>query len=159
MWSWFKSFLTPWPPTSERFQSATEVLDGLSTCSRLPEPGRNFAGNHLITDTLRGTNQLEAYSLWKDSADGTITALARFGETMCGHPGLVHGGATAAVLDELFGSMYDSQALGKGFTANLNINYRHPIPANSEVIIHVWTHRVQGRKVFMDGIQYRSLLI
>ena len=137
--------------TSDAFARAYRFLSYAPYHHVLPEPKRNFAGQHLFTNTLKGPQQIEEYRLFYDTHTRTTTALVRFGENMCGHPGLVHGGATAAVIDELCGSAYDMEGLGKGFTANLNVNYRKPLPNGSEVIVHAWVHRKIGRKVFIDG--------
>jgi hypothetical protein len=41
-----------------------------------------------------------------------------------------------------------------GFTANLNIDYRRPMPAPSNIAIAVWIERIDGRKVFLKGEAY-----
>lgn len=47
------------------------------------------------------------------------------GKFLVGHPGIVHGGFTAAVLDNLLGTLYFLGGSKKmGFTANLTINVR-----------------------------------
>jgi hypothetical protein len=52
---------------------------------------------------------------------------------VCGHPKLVHGGAIASLLDDTMGTLFLSLGEGNGFTANLNIDYRRPIPAGTRV--------------------------
>ena len=68
----------------------------------------------------------------------------------CGHPSIVHGGAIASVLDDTFGVLFFASRLGNGFTANLNVNYRKPLAAGTDVTVHVAVDRVEGRKV-RDG--------
>ncbi len=47
--------------------------------------------------------------------------------------GVAHGGSTAAMLDQFFGILFATLA-PRGFTANLNINYRKPVLANHTCI-------------------------
>jgi acyl-coenzyme A thioesterase PaaI-like protein len=37
------------------------------------------------------------------------------------------------------------------FTANLNINYRKPLPANTAIAIRTQTTKMEGRKLFVSG--------
>ena len=86
----------------------------------------------------------------------------------------VHGGATAAVCDELFGTVYDSLGAGRGFTANLSVrvygtqilylssltlelqkvNYRRPIVGDSELIIQGWINKVEFCTLYHSFIEY-----
>ena len=38
-----------------------------------------------------------------------------------------------------------------GFTANLNVDYRVPMPASSIVVFIIWIERIEGRKMFLKG--------
>ena len=69
----------------------------------------------------------------------------------CGHPHIVHGGAIASLLDDAFGSLFFACRIGNGFTANLNVDYRAPMPAGCDIRIETWVDRVEGRKVFLVG--------
>ncbi|CAI5973999.1 unnamed protein product [Closterium sp. NIES-64] len=107
-----------------------------------------------------------------------VTAVRR---VMVGHPQVVHGGATAFAFDETFGVLFGpcflsqshplSPALacscllpadraclyrsmlgvGHGFTANISVNYRKPLPAAFTACMHVALDRVEGRKYFLCG--------
>lgn len=76
-----------------------------------------------------------------------------------GHPGVMHGGVTCALLDEsmgLLGMLHTNNIVDTGprdslFTANLNVSYRAPIPTPSVVIIKVWLGKRTGRKWYMKG--------
>ena len=72
------------------------------------------------------------------------------GRRVCGHPGLVHGGMSALVLDEMFGQAYwawYAKERGPGFTANLNVDYKAPAPASEWLCCTVTVESVEGRKV------------
>ena len=76
-------------PVSSCFETAVHVLDRLPNFTRYPEPSRNFAGSHLLTDTLRCSGGVEQYQLWQDASSNSVTALVRLGSRLCGHPTLV----------------------------------------------------------------------
>ncbi len=80
----------------------------------------------------------------------------RLGKRMCGHPAFIHGGAIASVLDDCMGILFLSSGHGTGFTANLNVDYRRPIPAGSLLRVDVrltgWEVGKSGKKkVFLTG--------
>ncbi|CAK9090115.1 unnamed protein product [Durusdinium trenchii] len=71
-----------------------------------------------------------------------ICAVLHVGHELNGHPGLLHGGFTSAILDDFTGLATwmekDAQDLGqdaKIFTAHLDLSYRRPLPANSEYLV------------------------
>jgi acyl-coenzyme A thioesterase PaaI-like protein len=59
-----------------------------------------------------------------------------------GYPGIVHGGITAAVLDEVTARHVWAQGI-KAFTANLNVRYRKVIPIGKPVTF--WSSIVSRR--------------
>merc|ERR1711862_437587 len=75
-----------------------------------------------------------------------IYAEVKLGENMCGHNGIVHGGCIATLIDELCGWTFHTNGHGKGFTANLNINYRRPLPNNVTVLVRCSITQVIRRK-------------
>ncbi|KAI8831248.1 HotDog domain-containing protein [Chytridium lagenaria] len=83
--------------------------------------------------------------------DKTLIKVTRLGENICGHPGIVHGGLISALFDDYMGALFLMNASGKysGFTANLSVDYRVPMPAPSTVAIVVWIEKVDGRKVYL----------
>ena len=110
---------------------------------------------HLIHDTLQGDGRLELYELWakKGPEEGgeEVIAVVRFGDEVNGHPGVVHGGMTAAVIDNTFGWVYLAYKQIPGFTAYLNVNYREPVLANTECILRTRVTKNEGRKKFMEA--------
>ena len=78
------------------------------------------------------------------------------GCSLCGHRGIIHGGIIAMAFDDTFGICFHTQVsqklgVGQGFTANLDVNYRKPMPCASPVVFHSKIDRVEGRKVFISG--------
>ncbi|RFU76767.1 thioesterase family [Trichoderma arundinaceum] len=82
----------------------------------------------------------------------SIVSITYIGDQLCGHPGLVHGGFLATMLDEgmargCFGALPHNIAV----TASLEINYRKPTQANSFLVLRGTTVKVDGRKAWAEG--------
>lgn len=82
--------------------------------------------------------------------DDHLYAEAWFGAGTEGGPGNVHGGALAAVLDELMGftCWYRSHPV---MTGQLTVTYRSPVPINTEARCEAWIDRIENRKVFLKA--------
>lgn len=113
--------------------------------------------HHLLHSALAGDDKLERYELHLSSKDKrSVIAKARLGSKACGHPHIVHGGAIASLLDDAFGASMFASKMG-GFTANLTINYRRPLPAGRDVVVSATIDRVEvstssgAKKVFLVG--------
>lgn len=78
-----------------------------------------------------------------DLAEWEVT----FGETYEGHPGLVHGGYVAAVIDHVLGVAAASSGVAS-MTGTLTTRYRRPTPINTRLVCVGAVERVEGRKVF-----------
>lgn len=66
-----------------------------------------------------------------------------------GPPGLVHGGVTALLLDQIAG---EAAAAGgsPGMTGGLSLRYRRPTPLG-ELSAEAWIDRVEGVKTYVHG--------
>jgi len=82
--------------------------------------------------------------------DGSITSDFTLNEAHQGPPGHTHGGASAAILDELMGLVVWA-AGHKVVAANININYRKLLPLNQPLTAQSRITRVDERKVFSEG--------
>lgn len=79
-------------------------------------------------------------------------AISYLGSDLCGHPGIVHGGLIATILDEGLARCCFAALPNKvGVTARLLINYRAPVPAGSYVVLRAKTTDVDGRKAWVEG--------
>ncbi|KAJ3204679.1 hypothetical protein HDU67_009358, partial [Dinochytrium kinnereticum] len=101
--------------------------------------------------TLYGHGRIEYSFGMYSREEKTLVKVVRLGDKICGHSGLVHGGMIAALFDDFMGSVFFTNAQGAytGFTANLTIDYRYPVPAPSTVILILWIESHEGRKVFI----------
>ncbi len=84
----------------------------------------------------------------------TVYGVWPLGRRVCGHPGIVHGGVSALLLDEMFGQAYwawFAPVRGPGYTANLNIDYKAPAPAGRWLCATVRVLSEEGRKVRLEA--------
>jgi len=108
----------------------------------------NFTGG-----TLLGENTLEVPPLVFSALDGSrFVSIQYLGIALCGHPGIVHGGLLATLLDEgLARCCFPALPNKVGVTASLTINYRRPCKAGQYVVLKAWTTKVEGRKAWVVG--------
>lgn len=89
---------------------------------------------------------------WTEAGGKSLVSIVYVGEDLCGHPGIVHGGLLATMLDEgLAWCCFGALPHNIGVTANLNINYRKPTPAGSFLVLRAETTKVEGRKAWVKG--------
>ncbi|KAG9245635.1 HotDog domain-containing protein [Calycina marina] len=89
---------------------------------------------------------------WNEKGGKSMVSISYLGPDLCGHPGIVHGGFLATILDEglarcCFGALPNKI----GMTANLNINYRSPALACKYIVLRATTTKVEGRKAWVEG--------
>lgn len=77
--------------------------------------------------------------------NGRVHTSFRFGRAQQGPRNHVHGGAAAAVLDEAMGAAI-WKAGHQVLAANLNVDYRRPVPVETHVAVEAWLDGVEGRK-------------
>ncbi|MCR9096988.1 MAG: hotdog fold thioesterase [bacterium] len=68
-----------------------------------------------------------------------------------GPPGCAHGGHVAWFFDQAFGHHVVAQQIG-GPTHRLEVVYRRLTPLQTELDYEIRTDRVDGRKIFADGV-------
>ncbi|CDQ95195.1 unnamed protein product [Oncorhynchus mykiss] len=71
------------------------------------------------------------------------------GHLLEGPPGHVHGGAISTMIDTVMGT-HATYLSGPVMTANLNINYRSPIPLGSTVLLTCSLDKKEGWKTFVS---------
>lgn len=75
--------------------------------------------------------------------DGTVVSLQEVPKTFEGHPGFLHGGIIATLLDEAMSKAV--RALGyASVTAKIEVEYRRPVPSGVQI-------RMEGRVVTSEG--------
>jgi len=82
----------------------------------------------------------------------SIVSVFYLGSDLSGHQGIVHGGMLATLLDEgLARWLLPTLPNGVAVTANLNVDYRKPVPADQYVVLRARTTKVEGRKAWVEG--------
>lgn len=119
---------------------------------KIPESMR---ANNLTGGTLLGDSKLAVPPLNFANTKAELPALVQIshvGPSLCGHPGIIHGGMLATLLDEgLARACFPALPNKVGVTASLTINYRRPCPANSYIVLRAETTKVEGRKAWVMG--------
>ncbi|XP_021052410.1 acyl-coenzyme A thioesterase THEM4 [Mus pahari] len=88
------------------------------------------------------------YVMFYNTVEKRIVCLFQGGLHLQGVPGFVHGGAIATIIDITTGMC--AIAEGVAMTANLNINYKRPIPLLSVVVVNSQLEKIEGRKLFVS---------
>jgi acyl-coenzyme A thioesterase PaaI-like protein len=109
--------------------------------------------HNLTGGTLAGPGMLVVPPyVWSLDDGSRLFQIFYVGDNVSGHPGIVHGGFLATMLDEGMARCCFPALPGKfGVTAALNITYQKPTKANQYLVLIAKTHRVEGRKAFVSG--------
>ena len=109
--------------------------------------------HNLTAGTLSGPGMLAVPPYTFNKKDGSeMVQIMYVGSDVSGHPGIVHGGFIATMLDEgLAMCAFAAMENKVGVTANLQINYRKPTMAGQFLVLRAKTKKVEGRKAWADG--------
>lgn len=88
-------------------------------------------------------------TMWVDD-DGVMTSEFTLTEAQQGPPGLSHGGASAAILDETMGLVVWAAGM-KVAAVNIEINYLKPLPLHQPLKLEARITEKDDRKVFSTG--------
>ncbi|KAH9998071.1 Thioesterase/thiol ester dehydrase-isomerase [Xylariaceae sp. FL0662B] len=112
-----------------------------------------FRMHNLTGGTLLGPGRIVVPPVvFAEQGGKSLVSISYLGDELCGHPGIVHGGLLATILDEgLARCCFAALPHKVGMTANLNINYRAPAPAGGYVVLKATTTKVEGRKAWVEG--------
>lgn len=115
-----------------------------------------FVDQDHLFETMRNSAQIKEFRCFYEQQHKRFHSVVQLGKDVCGYPQTVHGGLTAAIIDETFGGlgicMWKSGALGvrlPAYTARLEVDYKKKIPAGSLVLCTTEIEKVDGRKVWM----------
>lgn len=111
------------------------------------------AGSALSFQPVSGKSNALAVPAQYFKGEGYMLGKVNFQAAYEGAPGIVHGGYTAAVMDEVFGvAMSHSDIDVPCMTGTLKVIYRSPVPINTDITYKAWLDREEGRKVFMKCV-------
>ncbi|OQV04293.1 hypothetical protein CLAIMM_09199 [Cladophialophora immunda] len=117
---------------------------------KIPEEMRQ---HNLTAGTLSGPGMIVVPPYYFNEKDGkSMVQIFYVGTDVSGHPGIVHGGFLATMLDEgLARCAFPAMPNKVGVTANLNINYLKPTMAGQFLVLRAKTTKVEGRKAWAEG--------
>jgi acyl-coenzyme A thioesterase PaaI-like protein len=108
---------------------------------------------NLMTSALSGADKIPAPPyVFVDDTKGTLLAFYHLGGSLCGNPGIIHGGLIAALLDEVMGRACLGLMPHKvAVTATLDLMYLSPVPADAVCMAQVETERQEGNMAWVHG--------
>lgn len=134
---------------SDPFESSlSKIRNSLNEYKHVPwnqKKNEVLIRNHALFDTLSADDRVELYEIYQHKSKQELVALLKFGNTLNGYPGILHGGEccvqfahkygvyadfvvltgiSALVIDNTYGVLFMNLGLPPAFTANLNLNYR-----------------------------------
>lgn len=137
--------------------SQPDVFTAFRIDQESPHQGA-MSADHWFSSLVKDDHIHEIFMLYNPEVKRFFSVFA-MGKNICGYPGIVHGGLTAAAFDETFGGLLfalKSQRQlpfwGPAFTAQLDITYISRIPPNSTILCTADVESIDGRKVWMRGV-------
>ncbi|OJJ49715.1 hypothetical protein ASPZODRAFT_156785 [Penicilliopsis zonata CBS 506.65] len=117
---------------------------------KIPE---SLRARNLTAGTLAGPDKIVVPPLVFSEAGGkSLVSILYLGSDLSGHPGIVHGGLLATLLDETLARCCFPALPNKvAVTANLSIDYRRPAFAENYCVLRAETVKVEGRKAWVEG--------
>ncbi|MGA8041614.1 MAG: PaaI family thioesterase, partial [Terracidiphilus sp.] len=82
--------------------------------------------------------------------DGSIVSHATISDDFCGHPGYLHGGIIATLLDEAMSKAVRATGVSS-MTRHLEIDYLLPVPSAKPIRLEGRVVRTEGRKRWADA--------
>ncbi|KAF1833582.1 Thioesterase/thiol ester dehydrase-isomerase [Decorospora gaudefroyi] len=152
------------PPSDELAAIESQIFTHPLTLSLLNDPTyipsrphlkipAGLRAQNLTGGTLLGEDKIAVPPLQFTTADGSrFVSLQYLGPALCGHPGIVHGGLLATLLDEgLARCCFPALPNKVGVTASLKLDYKAPCMAGQIVVLVAETTKVEGRKAWVKG--------
>ncbi|KAF1965528.1 Thioesterase/thiol ester dehydrase-isomerase [Bimuria novae-zelandiae CBS 107.79] len=108
---------------------------------------------NLTGGTLLGDDKIAVPPVQFGTEDGSsFVSLQYLGPALCGHPGIIHGGLLATLLDEgLARCCFPALPNRAAVTASLKVDYKAPAMAGQVFVLRAETTRVEGRKAWVKG--------
>ena len=84
------------------------------------------------------------------AADGTVVCPATISATFDGHPGYLHGGIIATLLDETMSKSVRAMGL-TAMTRHMEVDFRRPVPSDTPIRMEGRVVRSEGRKHWAEA--------
>jgi acyl-coenzyme A thioesterase PaaI-like protein len=113
--------------------------------------------DHLLANMVK-SGQLREFRCFYDERKRLFHSVVLLGGNVAGYPSTLHGGATAAVVDETLGGLYTSLLAGgklgatlPGLTKRLEVDYKRTAPTGGALLVTAEVESVEPRKVWMKA--------
>jgi len=87
--------------------------------------------------------------------DGTVVCPISIPDRFEGHPGFLHGGIIATLLDETMSKAVRARGL-TAMTRHLEVDYRRPVPSCTPIRMEGRILRDEGRKHFVEATIFNA---
>lgn len=84
------------------------------------------------------------------AADGTVVCTTTIASAFQGHPGFLHGGIIATLLDETMSKSVRAKGLA-AMTRHMEIEYHRPVPSQTAIRMQGRVTRSEGRKHWAEA--------
>jgi len=141
----------------EVIAEATSAIEDIASRLRARQMEGSYGVQATIAEVQRGwaspvtgvRNPIAPPVVLEQRPDGSVAGGFELGAGYEGPPGLVHGGASALILDHVLGEAVHASGHW-GMTGTLTLRYRRPTPLG-RLRTEGRIDRVEGRKVFAVG--------
>ncbi|KAK9821548.1 hypothetical protein WJX74_010745 [Apatococcus lobatus] len=130
----------------------------LTSNTLLSEEHPMLKRDHMFSALLRH-DMVEDMSVFYNVEQRRVSSVIKLGNEICGYPRIVHGGLTAAVVDECLGflmfALKHQRALpfwGPAYTVHLEVDYKNKIQAGRLLLCEVEVESMEGRKLWMKAM-------
>jgi acyl-coenzyme A thioesterase PaaI-like protein len=106
----------------------------------------HFDARSFVGGALSAVGMGARYWRVGDEARGQVTV----GPAFEGPPGRVHGGALAAIFDEIMGALLPAIGV-MAFTGRLTVRYRKPTPLGVPLELRSWLASREGRRLHLEA--------
>ncbi|XP_078063786.1 acyl-coenzyme A thioesterase THEM4-like isoform X3 [Mustelus asterias] len=145
-----------WNTEMVRLYESYSARTALGHWKRLPSYNRHGvtesspeSPNRLMTRNSDVEGSAFEYAMFLNASERRIVGIFQPGPLLEGHASYTHGGAIVALLDGVAGTCA-AVICGPVMTANVNINFKRPVPLGSTVVMEIWIDKVDKRKIFLS---------
>jgi uncharacterized protein (TIGR00369 family) len=117
-----------------------------------PEQMKHFA--HSASNRCFGCGQANPAGLQLDfliGASGNIACVAAIPDTFEGHPGYLHGGIIATLLDETMSKSVRARGV-TAMTRHMEVDYLRPVPSATPIRLEGRVTHYEGRKHWAEAL-------
>jgi uncharacterized protein (TIGR00369 family) len=108
---------------------------------------------HVAQNRCFGCGHANAHGLQLEfllAEDGTVVCPTMVADTFEGHPGYLHGGIIATLLDETMSKAVRARGL-TAMTRHLEVDYKRPVPSRTAIRMEGRVVRSEGRKHWVEA--------